>query len=157
MHHFGDPRSHVMLLILTVFLGMVPVGCSSTKGSIEGTWKTSLNGQDERDVVWLEFNSDRTGEFYGTAERPRSFVWTRIDGMDQLERFIAKTGVSLRQSVREGTPLPYSEDGNFLALINATTSKGFPLMRILSLDRKTMVVEFESEGAERSVSMERVD
>ena len=142
-------------LLLATTLGLLLGGCAGTSGSIEGTWKTTTGGMGDRDEMWFDFEGDRTGDFHGATSASTDFIWTRFDGVDQLQDFIARTGVSLRESVRDGTPLPYSPDGAYLALVDTTASKGFPLMRIVSLDRSQLVVELEGSGT--ILSMERVD
>ena len=153
MHRPG--RFGFGFLPLATALVFLMGGCAGTSGSIEGTWKTTTGGMGDRDEMWFDFEGDRTGDFHGATSASTDFIWTRFDGVDQLQDFIARTGVSLRESVRDGTPLPYSPDGAYLALIDTTASKGFPLMRIVSLDRSQLVVEFEGSGT--ILSMERVD
>ena len=147
-------RVLVLVPIFTMFV-LSSGGCAPSTHTIEGTWKTLPS--ERGDTTWFEFDADRKGLFYATNSRPKDCVWTRLDDPDQLEAFVAETGVSLQTSVREGTPLPYSPDGAFLILVDASAVKGFPLMKILSLNQKSLVVELELEGGPVEVAMERVD
>lgn len=139
------------VLMFLLFWG----GCAPNTATLDGTWK--MQPSQGGDTTWFEFNADRTGLFYATNSRPKDCVWTRLDDLDQLKAFVARTGVSLQRSVRDGTPLPYSPDGDYLILVDASAMKGFPLMKIISLNQKSLVVEFELEGGQTEVAMQRVE
>jgi hypothetical protein len=116
-----------------------------------------MGGVDDQNLTWFEFDADRTGDFYGVSNSPTQFIWTRFDDIDQLKAFVARTGVSLRTSVRDGTPLPYSPKGQYLALVDTKASKGFPLIKIISLKQDSMVIELKIDGDDTEVAMERIE
>ena len=141
-----------VLAALLVLSGLS--GCAGNQAKLEGSWTTTpFEGE-----LWVfEFNADRTAKFSGNRQRPTDCVWTRIDDIDQLKAFVAKQGVSLQAAVRAGTPLPYAPDGGYLVLVDSGAGKGFPLLRIVSLDQSTLVVELEVDGSQQTMRMQRVE
>ena len=147
----------VSVVVFTSLPGLGLGGCAQHTGSIEGAWKTKTGGQGPQDPTWFEFYPDRTGEFYGVSKPPTHYIWTRINDPAELEDFIADTGMSLRNSVREGASLPYVADGQYLLLVDAKASKGFPPMKIISLRQASMVIELDGDGTRQVLTLERVE